>query len=131
MYTAQKSFLLIAAMATLSIQEHTPPIRLLPQEKKNLLEVLELELTNRGGGQVWLFGSRINMAAKGGDIDLYIELNHPLENKLAFIRHLRSAIEKKLGERKIDIIVKAPNTQDSALYQIAKQGVLLWRSLIP
>ncbi len=112
-----------------SAREHKPPVRLSTQDKAGLLETLEVELTKCGGGQVWLFGSRVNMAAKGGDIDLYIELNQPIENKFAFTLQLSIALDKKLGERKIDIIVKAPNTRDSALHQIAKQrGVLLWRS---
>lgn len=116
-------------MITPSTLSNTPPVRLSPQDKANLLETLEIEITQHGGGQVWLFGSRVNLEAKGGDIDLYIELNQPIKNKLAFILQLDIALEKKLGERKIDIIVKAPNTQDSALHQIAKQrGVLLWRS---
>ncbi len=110
----------------LSQKENTQPVRLSVYEKNCLLETLETELTKRGGGQVWLFGSRVNLEAKGGDIDLYIELNTPIENKLAFVRQLSIALEKKLGERKLDIVVKAPNTQDSALHKIAKQrGVLL------
>lgn len=114
---------------TLSMQKLMPPIRLSEHDKAGLLEILETELTKCGGGQVWLFGSRTNMTAKGGDIDLYIELNQPIKNKFAFTIHLSIALEKKLGERKIDLVVKAPNTPDSALHQIAKQrGILLWQS---
>jgi predicted nucleotidyltransferase len=114
-----------------SIQMSTPPIRLSNQEKTGLLEVFETELTKYGEGQVWLFGSRVDMTAKGGDIDLYIELKVPIEDKFAFTRQLSIAIEKKLGERKIDIVVKAPNIVDSALHQIAKlKGVLLWHKTI-
>jgi len=117
-------------MTTPSTLPNTPPpVRLSPQDKAYLLETLETEITQHGGGQVWLFGSRVNLEAKGGDIDLYIELDKPINNKLAFTLQLDIALEKKLGERKIDIVVKAPNTPDSALHQIAKQrGVLLWRS---
>lgn len=111
---------------------NSSPIRLSALEQAGLLESFEAELPKRGGGQVWLFGSRTNLEAKGGDIDLYIELNQPLEDQLAFIIQLSIALEERLGERKIDLVVKAPNTQDSTLYQMAKQrGVLLWRDPIP
>ncbi len=108
------------------IKKNTQAVRLSIYEKSCLLETFESELSKCGGGQVWLFGSRVNLEAKGGDIDLYIELISPIENKLAFVRQLSIALEKKLGERKIDIVVKAPNTVDSVLHKIAKQrGVLL------
>lgn len=117
---------------TTSIFKNQTSVRLSEQDKAGLLETLETELTKCGGGQVWLFGSRVNMAAKGGDIDLYLELNQPIENKMAFSIHLSIALEKKLGERKIDLVIKAPNTPDSALHQIAKQrGVLLWQGQKP
>lgn len=43
-----------------------------------------------GGKQVWLFGSRVDPTAKGGDIDLYIELNNDIKDKLAVIRQENS-----------------------------------------
>jgi len=117
---------------TLSMQKNTPPIRLSDPDKAGLLETLEIELTQCGGGQVWLFGSRTDLTTKGGDIDLYIELNQPIKNKLTFTIQLSIALEKKLGERKIDLVIKAPNTPDSVLHQIAKQrGILLWQSETP
>lgn len=108
-----------------------PPIRLSTQEIIGLLESFDAEIPKHGGGRVWLFGSRVNLSAKGGDIDLYVELNQPLDNKITFGIDLEIAIQKRLGERKIDIVVKAPNTAASALHEIAKQrGVLLWQSPI-
>jgi hypothetical protein len=106
---------------------NTTYIRLSDQEKAGLLEIFDTELIKLGGKQVWLFGSRVDPTAKGGDMDLYIELNYILKDKLAFTRQLSIAIDNKLGERKVDILVKAPNIPDSALHEIAKQkGILLW-----
>ena len=77
---------------------------------------------------IWLFGSRVNDCAKGGDIDLYIE--PPIQNaadlvmaKLQFLRDLHKAI----GEQKIDVVLRrSDGSVDLPIYQIAKQtGVLL------
>jgi len=53
---------------------------------------------------VWLFGSRVDDALKGGDIDLYIEL--PSED-YAYTKKLRFWCEliKRLGDQKIDIVI--------------------------
>lgn len=77
---------------------------------------------------VWLFGSRVNDHAKGGDIDLYIE--PPMQDaadlvmaKLQFLRDLH----KTIGEQKIDVVLRRPHSSmDLPVYRVAKQtGVLL------
>ena len=51
---------------------------------------------------IYLFGSRTNDAAKGGDIDLLIESNHfDMRTKAAY----RWALMEELGEQKIDLII--------------------------
>lgn len=78
------------------------------------------------GAQVWLFGSRTNNAARGGDIDLLIQLPAHEAKPLAFIRRLRIALQRRLGERKIDIVLQTPDSDD-AMQQIAQaEGILLW-----
>lgn len=54
---------------------------------------------------VRLFGSRLNPAKRGGDIDLYIE--SPLTGEQAFVRELAMTADiwRKLGEQKIDIVI--------------------------
>lgn len=77
---------------------------------------------------VWLFGSRVDDQAKGGDIDLYIEPQTQKSSdliiaKLQFLRDLH----KKFGEQKIDVVLRrADSAVDLPVYRIAKQtGVLL------
>jgi predicted nucleotidyltransferase len=77
---------------------------------------------------IWLFGSRADDKARGGDIDLYIETHVPtikeaFDKKIEFILSLNL----QLGEQKIDIILNIlPLNQDQAIYRIAKQtGVKL------
>ncbi|OGT13607.1 MAG: DNA polymerase III subunit beta [Gallionellales bacterium RIFOXYB12_FULL_54_9] len=77
---------------------------------------------------VWLFGSRLDDAARGGDIDLYIEpatddADAIVEAKLNFL----VALYKQLGEQKIDVVIRRPGfKQNLSIYQVAKQtGVKL------
>ena len=53
--------------------------------------------------QVFLFGSRVDDTKKGGDIDLYIKtkMGNDLTHKIKFL----VALEQKLGEQKIDVVI--------------------------
>lgn len=71
---------------------------------------------------VWLFGSRVDDARRGGDVDLYIEPTR----KSTLMSELRCKItlEDSL-DLHVDLIVKEPETE-KPIYQIAKtQGVQL------
>jgi predicted nucleotidyltransferase len=54
---------------------------------------------------VRLFGSRLDDAARGGDLDLFVELDGDpadlLERELRFY----AALQRELGEQRIDIVV--------------------------
>ena len=58
-------------------------------------------------GKIYLFGSRVDDNLRGGDIDLYIKLNYPLdtEERLSKKSQFRTKLEDKIGEQKIDIII--------------------------
>jgi len=71
--------------------------------------------------QIYLFGSRVDDAAKGGDIDLLVlskRIN--LMKKLDILAQLHS----KLGERKIDIAVY-PDTTRPFPRMVMQEGVRL------
>ena len=74
-----------------------------------------------------LFGSRVDDARRGGDIDLYIEAQADLSPQEAFQLETRMAAElyRVLGERKIDIVVNTGRL-DLPIYRVAReQGVWL------
>ena len=57
--------------------------------------------------RIWLFGSRVDDQARGGDIDLLI-----LSEKLGYsdkIR-IRLALYERIGEQKIDLVIVADDT---------------------
>ena len=73
------------------------------------------------GSRVILFGSRVDDAKKGGDIDLLFETEHILDNRVNTIGTLYAALIRKLGDRKIDILLKDPKTPESPILEIARK----------
>ncbi|MDD5478778.1 nucleotidyltransferase domain-containing protein [Rhodoferax sp.] len=59
---------------------------------------------------VWLFGSRVHDDKKGGDIDLLVRPDQAAGDGL-FSRKIRflTELERRLGERKIDVVIETPN----------------------
>ncbi|WP_019611789.1 nucleotidyltransferase domain-containing protein [Thioalkalivibrio sp. AKL7] len=55
--------------------------------------------------RVKLFGSRVDDAARGGDIDLYIEADGTPDELLDQELRLYVALQRQLGERRVDIVV--------------------------
>jgi predicted nucleotidyltransferase len=55
---------------------------------------------------VRLFGSRVDDAQRGGDIDLFIEPNQTLENRIHEECRLSASLCIKLGGRKVDVLIK-------------------------
>ena len=53
-------------------------------------------------GSIYLFGSRVDDSKKGGDIDLFLEIeeNPNLSQKIKFLAKLKM----KIGEQKIDVV---------------------------
>ncbi len=58
-----------------------------------------------------VFGSRVDDARRGGDIDLYID--KPMDAALAYPCETRMWVElqKRLGEQKIDIVTARPGEE--------------------
>jgi predicted nucleotidyltransferase len=54
------------------------------------------------GAKLYLFGSRTDDSAKGGDIDLLILTNQPVEKKI--LRLIRVEFFQKFGWQKIDLV---------------------------
>ena len=72
--------------------------------------------------RVWLFGSRVNDQAKGGDIDLYIEpqMQNAADLIMAKLQFLRD-LHKKMGEQKIDVVLRRPDSSmDLPVFQIVQ-----------
>ena len=76
--------------------------------------------------RIWLFGSRVDDTARGGDIDLMIETEKTLLNRVSALCRLEGSLVMKLGNRKIDIILKDARTPEAPIHRAAREnGVLL------
>lgn len=76
--------------------------------------------------RVWLFGSRVDDAKRGGDIDLLIETDRVVPNRTNALCQIEGALAKRLGDRKIDVLLKDAQTVEAPIFHAArKTGVLL------
>jgi predicted nucleotidyltransferase len=72
-------------------------------------------------GEVWLFGSRVDDAERGGDIDLYIESDGTPAEILDRELRLYARLQAELGEQKMDLVVRSRDRPDRAIDRQAKQ----------
>lgn len=76
--------------------------------------------------RICVFGSRAREDEKGGDIDLLVETQQHLTNRVASACRLASELQMQLGDQKIDVIIIDPATREQPIHQIARQtGVML------
>ena len=61
------------------------------------------------GTRIWLYGSRVDDSKRGGDIDLLIETETVLPSRVG-------ALVVRLGNRKIDVLLKDARTADTVSY---------------
>ena len=70
--------------------------------------------------RVWLFGSRVDDDKRGGDIDLYLETAQTSSSAIRRQARLWSLLQQKLGEQRIDIVVRAAGTRSQPIHEIAR-----------
>ncbi len=79
---------------------------------------------------LWLFGSRLHDAQRGGDVDLYLETSERnadqrVDSKLRFLADLHDTAEFE-GER-IDLVIHSPlHTSELSVHRVARaEGIRL------
>ena len=81
-----------------------------------------------GGSQtcVRVFGSRLDDAACGGDIDIMLELSEPLDNPALIAAQMSALVSRAMHGRKVDVLLSAPNLMRLPIHDLGfKEGRLL------
>mgnify|MGYP005847460419 CR=1 FL=1 len=73
-----------------------------------------------------LFGSRLDDQARGGDIDLLVEIPGEVSNEVALACRLAGRISHRLGGQKVDVLIAAANSHLASVHLAAqRKGVTL------
>lgn len=76
--------------------------------------------------RVRVFGSRLDDHARGGDLDLLLELTEPAANAALLAARVSARVSRVLHGRKVDVVVSAPNLMRLPIHDIAqREGQLL------
>jgi predicted nucleotidyltransferase len=75
---------------------------------------------------VRLFGSRVDDRARGGDIDLHVEVARDADTTTDAEARFRDLMEDAPGERKVDIVFHRRGRREQPIDRIARQtGIVL------
>lgn len=108
----------------MAISDTKPGVRLSARE----IEIIRATVSRLFGDHtsIRVFGSRAREDEKGGDIDLLIETERQLPDRVASACRLVSELQMQLGDQKIDVLILDTETQEQPIHQIARQtGVML------
>lgn len=76
--------------------------------------------------RVWLFGSRVRDDARGGDVDLLLELLDAVAEPASLAARLAARVSRGIYGRKVDVVLKAPNLAVLPIHTAAlAQGIRL------
>lgn len=76
--------------------------------------------------RVWLFGSRVRDDQRGGDVDLLLDMDTPVDEPAQLASRIAARISRTMHGRKVDVLIKAPNLLMLPIHAIAlSQGVPL------
>lgn len=84
----------------------TTAVRLNSRDREAIIEVVCRWCP--GLRSLALFGSRTDLSKRGGDIDLWIELDAEPSDPSLLVRTLRRHLQDRMGEQKIDLQISGP-----------------------
>jgi predicted nucleotidyltransferase len=93
----------------------------LSETDRQLIVQLVAEVAG-ASAQVQLFGSRLDDARRGGDIDLLVSVDEPVERPAVLVATLGARLERALGGRRVDVVLSAPNLRVLPIHQVARMS---------
>lgn len=95
---------------------------------KEQIETIRSIVAQEAGqkARVSLFGSRLDDEARGGDVDLLVEVSHTLDNPALVAARIEARVSRAMGGREVDVVLDAPNLQRTPVHEAAvAKGVQL------
>jgi hypothetical protein len=71
---------------------------------------------------LWIFGSRVNIDARGGDIDLYVETSLTADQVYSKKIDFLVELQDRIGEQKIDVVINQDSSSHLPIYDVAKKN---------
>jgi len=94
-------------------------MRINPAEAKLIRSLVQAQFGKET--RLWLFGSRVDDTARGGDVDVLVDVDHVLENPAWAASCAESTLMRALGGRRVDVVLAAPNLQETSLHRLARR----------
>jgi predicted nucleotidyltransferase len=66
-----------------------------------------------------VFGSRLDDTARGGDLDLLVELPQAVEHPAELAARLSARISRGMHGRRVDVVLLAPNLRRLPIHDVA------------
>ena len=71
--------------------------------------------------RLYVFGSRLDDKARGGDLDLMLELAAPTENPALLAARLSAKASRIVHGRRVDVLLSAPGLLRLPIHDIARK----------
>ena len=96
-------------------------------DSQHIAAIKQLAVEQFGAGvRVRLFGSRVNDAARGGDVDLLVELDARVAEPGVASARFSVRVSRVMNGRKVDVVLAAPNLMRLPIHDVARRdGELL------
>lgn len=97
----------------------------LTDDQAQAIRLIALQLAGNDV-RVRVFGSRLDDTARGGDLDLMLELPEPVDNPALLAARFSAKVIRLMQGRKVDVLLAAPNLMRLPIHDIAfEEGKLL------
>lgn len=91
----------------------------LTQEQRDAIKQTARQVLGEDA-RVTLFGSRADDSRRGGDIDLLFETSQRVAHRTQTLNALYVALVRRLGDRKLDILLQDAATPDAPVLRVAR-----------
>lgn len=92
----------------------------LTTEQQHAIRELTSDLIG-ADAQIWLFGSRTDDQRRGGDIDLLVEVDRTLSDRVLLAARLAAKLERRFQGLPVDVVLKDQATTSQQIHDIAKR----------